>query len=140
MKRIVAVLLIVILLTPILALASQQDIKSMSDEKLLKLNDAVIAELFSRGKSATIPIGEYIVGKHIPAGEYRAEIVENGILSLAMILTYGDDTDLSLENFITLSEEVPVVGRLVLKAGKRVVISSGNIILSALNGATFTFK
>ncbi len=142
MKRFIAwcLLLAMVITAPLVSLAAQSDIKSLSDDDLLSLNNAIISELFARGKSALIPIGEYIVGNHIPAGEYSVELIKNEILSMAMIMIYSNESDSSLENIITLSEDVPVVGRLVLKDGKRVVISAGNITMRALNGVTIKFN
>lgn len=74
MRRILCVLLAVLTLALAAcpAFASAVDLSGMTDDELLELQEALSAEIVSRGihLTAELPKGKYIVGRDIPAGAY----------------------------------------------------------------------
>lgn len=69
MKKLLVLVLLMTMLLPSIGIA-EFDLKSMTDEKLLMLNTELAAELFSREKTAYLPIGWYVIGEQIPEGDY----------------------------------------------------------------------
>jgi len=69
MKKVMVVALVLCMLLPAISYA-QVDLASMTDMDLMQLQADLVDELFKRGKEATIPVGQYVVGQHIPAGDY----------------------------------------------------------------------
>ena len=70
MKKLLSVLFIVPLLFSI-AIA-ETDLSSLTYDELISLIEAITAEIVSRPewKQVTVPVGQFEVGKDIPAGEY----------------------------------------------------------------------
>lgn len=137
MKRLLTLLLVLCLLIPELTFA-QSDIKGMTDEQLIQVYGDIVSEMFARGKSATIPVGKYVVGAHIPAGEYT---VATGASIMGSWLevdnaegAYGPDHQL----YILQSGQS--VGRLILKEGNILEVTMGDAILTKLLGVLFEFK
>lgn len=119
---------------------AQVDLKSMSDDELLLLSHELVTELFNRGKKASIPVGEYLIGEHIPAGEYHVEL--NGMkgFNMSMISTYSSINESSLDGMYSLADGSSEIGRLVLHEGGKLVVSIGGIYLRALTSLTFVFE
>ena len=69
MKKVMVLALVLCMLLPVISYA-QVDLAGMTDMDLMQLQADLVDELFKRGKEATIPVGKYIVGQHIPAGDY----------------------------------------------------------------------
>lgn len=137
-------LLSVLLISPSFTALSEAfppllDLSELSDVHLLQLNRDLMRELFNRGKSATIPIGKYTVGEHLPAGDYSASLRDNTAIMGAMIEVNGDDY--ASPNFqlhsITKNE---TIGRLILKAGDRIEINWSSIVLTKITGTIFNFE
>ena len=70
MKKLLVLILLVTMLLPVVGMA-EFDLINMTDEQLLLLNKKLMAELFSREKTALVPIGRYVIGEDIPEGEYE---------------------------------------------------------------------
>ncbi len=128
MKKLACFLAVALMLLPVTALC-QSDLSSMSTGDLIELKNQIMAELFGRGelKEVSVPSGEYIVGEHIPAGEYSVAIADDGIIAAVIVNEYEDVYSLSKDGGI---------GRLVLKDGD-VVSVTGNVLFTKFAGLAF---
>lgn len=70
MRKFLVLMLMATMLLPATVIA-EFDNKSLTDEQLVAMHQSLVNELFSREKTATIPIGYYVIGIDIPAGEYQ---------------------------------------------------------------------
>ena len=128
MKKVMVVALVLCMLLPVISYA-QVDLASMTYMELMQLQADLVGELFKRGKEATIPVGKYIVGQHIPAGDY---VIMAGVSSGTWVEVndepggYGDHYQLY---DLKAGESV---GRLVLIDGDTVVVKFGEAIFLAL--------
>ena len=142
MKKTLAVLTAVVMVSIVLvagASGAKLDLKAMTDDELLKLHDDLIAELFAREKSASVSIGEYVIGEHLPAGEYKISISASKGLAMATVSTYKG-TDALPDQMFMLFGESNEIGRIVLKDGMRLEISGGGVTITPLLGGVITFK
>ena len=140
MKRALILLVALVILIPCCAAAGGVDLKSLSNEELLSLHQQVSDELFARGKSAEIPAGEYIIGKHIPAGEYKIELLKPGDFSVSVVTLYKDANGSSLDAMYSVSKESPSVGRIVLKDGGSMQVNGSTLKMTKIDGVAFTFQ
>ena len=135
MKKVMVVALVLCMLLPVISYA-QVDLPSMTDMDLMQLQADLVDELFKRGKEATIPVGKYIVGQHIPAGDYF--IAAGGSSGTWVEVNdepggYGDHYQL---HSLQAGESV---GRLVLIDGDTLDVKFGEAKFIALSGIMFNF-
>ena len=136
MKKVMVVALVLCMLLPVISYA-QVDLASMTDMDLMQLQADLVDELFKRGKEATIPVGKYIVGQHIPAGDY---FIAAGVSSGTWIEVndepggYGDHYQL---HDLKAGESV---GRLVLIDRDTVVVKNGEAKVIALSLSAISFE
>ena len=136
MKKVTVPVLVLCMLLPVISYA-QVDLASMTDMDLMQLQADLVDELFNRGKEATIPVGKYIVGQHIPAGEYF--IAAGGSYGTWVEVNdepggYGDHYQL---HTLQAGESV---GRLVLIDGDTLDVKFGEAKFTALSGFVFNFE
>ena len=136
MKKLIVVALVLCMLLPVISYA-QVDLASMTDMDLMQLQADLVDELFKRGKEATIPIGKYIVGQHIPAGDYVIIAGESSGTWVEVndeLGGYGDHYQLHV---LQAGESV---GRLVLIDGDTVVVKNGEAKIIALSVSAISFE
>lgn len=136
MKKLIVVALVLCMLLPVISYA-QVDLANMTDMDLMQLQADLGDELFKRGKEATIPVGKYIVGQHIPAGDYF--IAAGGSSGTWVEVNdepggYGDHYQL---HALQAGESV---GRLVLIDGDTLVVKFGEAKFIALSGSVLNFE
>lgn len=75
MKRLAAMLVVLVSLFTF-AYADMPDISGLSDDEIVELLHLVNSEIANRKieKTATLPAGNYVVGKDIPSGSYIATV------------------------------------------------------------------
>ena len=142
MRKVLAMCVGVVMLSIVLvagASGAKLDLKAMTDDELLKLHDDLIAELFAREKSASVSIGEYVIGEHLPAGEYKISISASKGLAMATVSTYKDGDDFPDQMYMLYGDSNEI-GRIVLKDGMRLEISGGGVTITPLLGGGITFK
>ena len=128
MKKVMVLALVLCMLLPVVSYA-QVDLVGMTDMDLMHLQADLVDELFKRGKEATIPVGKYIVGQHIPAGDY---FIAAGVSSGTWVEVndepggYGDHYQL---HDLKAGESV---GLLVLRDGDTLDVKFGEAIFIAL--------
>ena len=133
MKRL-SVVLVVLSLFVTCAFAENVDLKSMTTDEIVALQSKIIKELTKRNfptKSFTVPIGEYIVGVDIPAGNYRVIYWGKMISSVEVIDANGDYVCMhTLENSA-------VIGKLPLVEGQTISILYDKAQFMPYNGIEF---
>ena len=125
MKRIVCFVLI--LLLPIIALAD--DISSMTYDELIALRQQLNEEIMSRPewREVTVPSGEWVVGKDIPAGEYSVSSGSGGAY-INVTRPKGKSYDLIVNQGVTSTDNA--IGRVNLKDGDVVTVKHGSLIFA----------
>lgn len=136
MKKVMVVALVLYMLLPIGSHA-QVDLASMTEMDLMQLQADLADELLKRGKEATIPVGKYFVGQHIPAGDYF--IAAGGSSGTWVEVNdepggYGDHYQL---HALQAGESV---GRLVLIDGDTLDVRFGEAKFTALSGSMYNFE
>ncbi len=110
------------------------DLKGMSTEDLLALQEAVNAEVFARNtttKEVTVPPGTYIVGVDIPAADYSFRYDGSSFSSIDI-----EDANGRFVCGHNLSNG-ETVGKQPLKDGQIVEISYGSIVFMPYKGLGF---
>ncbi len=115
------------------------DLASMTDEQLISLNGTLIAELLMRGKSAEVPIGKYVVGQHIPAGEYTLKSISTSYIGSGFV-TYTPGDEYGEHRTDIMLETGAIAGRVVLYDNDVVEVDYGPIKFTRLTAVTFTFE
>ena len=134
MKRMLALLLVLLTLAPISHAENAVDLSAMSTEELVLLRNAVIAELGARNfndKEVTVPPGRYTVGIDIPAGVYTLTRTEK---YFSAINTYTANGQYDLHFQV---EDGKAVGKLELTEGQTVEITYESVIFKPYVGLGF---
>ena len=133
MKRFLIVLVVLSLFVTC-AFAESYDLKSMTTDEIVALQSQIIKELTKRNfptASFTVPMGEYIVGVDIPAGNYRVIYWGKYISSVEVTDANGDYVCThALENSA-------VIGKLPLIEGHTIKILYDKVHFSPYNGIEF---
>ena len=124
MKKILTVILLVVLTCSVAY--AEMNLSSMTTEELIALQTSITKELMDRGamKSASIPAGEYVIGKDIPAGDYSISTTQ-----VLVTVIYGD-----FNMYVVTPDDG--VGKVSLKDGDSFQCSS-TITLTKYAGLTF---
>ena len=133
MKKLLSIALVLALLSVGCALA--EDYTTMTDEELWAANKAIQAELWARSiakDGVTIPMGSYVVGEDIPAGIYRIEIPEGGIMVTVSVYENDEKSILSGKMYILTSGD-PAIGKIDLSQYKYFETTS-NVIIKVYTG------
>lgn len=133
MKRFLAVLVALSLFIPC-AFAESIDLKSMSTEEIVALQSRIIKELAKRNfptKSFTVPMGAYIVGVDIPAGNYRVIYWGKSFSCVSV-----DDANGGYVCMHTL-ENGEVIGKLTITEGQTISVLYDKVQFSPYNGIEF---
>lgn len=122
MKKLLVFVLLVTMLLPTIGMA-KFDFASMTDEQLLLFNKELTAELFSREKTAIVPVGRYVIGEDIPEGEYELTILKPDASYMCGYKIY-ENSEQQLKN------DYAIRGIIVLipTPDSRVFLKSGNIL------------
>lgn len=92
--------------------------------------------LTSFSKTTTVPVGEYIVGQHIPAGEY-AITCEPDTYAMQIRVYRTDTRERLVLSEVLRGEEGNKIGRLELLDGDKVKVSTGPAVFSVFEGLGF---
>lgn len=134
--RIVSLLLV--LLFSILTFASAEtiDISGLSYDELVALKKQInLAIMQSKEwKEVTVPVGKYIVGTDIPAGDYT--VTYNDSFQAAICIFSGDGKLLSYDSLGELWRSSKI-GKLTLLDGQTLGIEYGEVIFTPYTGLGF---
>ena len=138
MKKLAAFILALCLMVPVLSLADPVtiDLSEMSFEDLVALKNEVNAAIIATGESkdVAVPMGDYIVGRDIPAGAYKASMSRGAVV--AMLVIY-DKPDGDILGFYTTSEEDPEIGLIQLEDGNLLEITFAAFVFNKFAGLDF---
>ena len=127
MKRFLSLLLILVCITGIAA--AEESLKPLSVDQLRQMIQMINAEIVSRPewKETEVPVGFWVVGKDIPAGEYS--ISYSGKSSY---LTIENPTGMFSSTLISqgIMSEKSNIGRITLKEGYTVEVKVGPVIFA----------
>lgn len=114
MKRFLITLLVVCMIIPV---AAAEDLSSLSYDQLVELRDQISAEIVSRPewKEVEVPLGQWVVGKDIPAGTYRIYAPKQALINVWKVAPEDYSNGGLLVNQIIRAESE--FGRLVLEEG-----------------------
>ena len=126
MKKLITIILILALFLPAAALADLPDISALTEAELIELNHQIQLMLFSQKlvDGVTVPAGEYIVGEDVPEGVYRVEVVYKSAGGTLFIFDKADDSMYSDQSYLGEFWGVEEIGKLTLKAGNKIKIST----------------
>ena len=135
MKKLIALISVFVFLASVAFASSALDLSDFTDEEIMILHRAVLEEIQKRGllKSATVPIGSYIVGKDIPAGSYS---VTAGGSSCGVEVYPTEDSDRYIFDEFFFDDD-DGIGKLDLFDGNRLVIEYGSGIFTEYAGIVF---
>ena len=142
MKKVIVVALVLCLLMPVISYA-QVDLVSMTDEELIRLGTEIEAELLNRskGESFDVPPGKYVVGLDFPAGTYKVTVSNSAVTG--MIVVYPDKGTMDAGGLYSVMELLsgmmgsPTIGKLEVKDGNGVWVSSGMLTFEVYTGIGF---
>ncbi len=140
MKKLLVFVLLATMLLPAIGIA-EFDLKSMTDDQLLLLNKELTAELLSRGKTAFVPMGSYVVGENIPEGEYELflDASKANMFKVSNYYVYQDSSSEWPDEAGSLTETTSV-GRLILKNGNVLKLEFGGASMRKLLSFVIEFK
>ena len=126
MKKLIAVLLVLLLLVPV-ASADAPDLSIYTYDQLVALQYYIGMEIMKRPewKEVTVPAGEWVVGVDIPAGDYSISPAENG----GAYLTIYDNTGCPTI-FGGIREQEDSIGKARLREAYIVKVTDGSLILA----------
>ena len=124
MKKVCVVVFVLLIISGIAY--AEISLSSMSTDELIALKTQIVQELLDRGamKSATVPAGEYVIGKDLPVGEYSISTEQ-----IFVTIIYGD------YNMYVISPENGI-GKVKLNEGDSFQCSS-TIQLTKYTGISF---
>lgn len=135
MRRLFALILVVLMMFCSAASAEGIDLTAMSFEELIALRQEIDLLIFASDeyKNVSVPAGEYVIGEDIPAGTYTLD--SDG---MAMISVYSDAS----KNIMGMVAAHTVgngetVGKIELKEGNVVEIQFTSIIFKTYAGLGF---
>ena len=136
-KKCILILTIVVLLSIFLSSAvAEINLSSLTYKELLMLRDQLSKELMTRPewKEVTVPAGDWIVGKDIPAGVYSIIIPKGGSNNVDRLVTsaagvYVDGTNGNDNNAGTYSYPVKTIEK-ALAMSNDIRIFSGTYLLA----------
>jgi len=140
MKRFLSLLLVLVLLSSFACAENPRAaLADLTFEQLYLMIDVVNAEIVSRPewKSTTVPAGDWIVGRDIPAGSYSISIIDG---KTAYICVKGPATSLWETSFFfsqSMTSEEYNIGRIELKDGYSVHIEYHPVLFAPPVTLTF---
>ena len=134
MKKLLVLILLVTMLLPAVGIA-EFDFAGMTDEQLLLVSKELAAELFSREKTAFVSYGRYVVGEHIPEGEYEliwdSTNPENALYKVYENSEKNRKGEYMFADWIT---EIPDSGsRFALKNGNILIIDGAGVYMKKIH-------
>lgn len=133
MKKFVAIL---IALTMTWGVAmGEPNLSSMSYDELLVLNAEVQHALFQTGanKGVTVPVGVYIIGDDIPAGEYRVEFEKPS--GYAFVFIYDEGSSRTKNKYhLSVKDDNLTIGKLALEKGQTIDIQDAEVVFYTYTG------
>lgn len=137
MKRILTSLIALVMISTAVYVSAEVDLTGMSYAELVALRNQVETAILESGeyKEVEVPIGDWIVGTHIPAGEYKITAKDS---NTTYIRVYADETKNSRDRaFGEGISDDESIGRLELKDGQAVEIGIGSAVFSPFVGLGF---
>lgn len=137
MKKIFAVLIAAFLAFGALPGYAETDLSGYSSAELLDLRNQINAELVARGieKETLVPVGIYVIGVDIPAGDYTIRPRDNAIGGIAVYKSAHQSGLLFTE--LIRSCDNDIIGKLSLADGNCIEIYSGALYFSPYQGLGF---
>lgn len=125
MKRLLSLLLAIMLVLPAVALAADIDVTALSDTELEALYDAILAERLARRTFTSFEVqpGMYRVGVDVPAGAFRAVLVDGS--DMAYIFTYEGDSNVNRHSYGLECGSPSEIGRMLLFEGDTLMVKYG---------------
>jgi len=136
MKKLLALILILALALPALALADIPDISGLTEAELIELNRQIQLCLFSEKlvNGVDVPAGEYTVGIDLPAGTYRMEVVFPGSGGHMTVFKSEEEKTAIDESFLGEFWGVVLIGKIKLDDGNIFRISGNTLRLFPYTG------
>lgn len=134
MKKLITIILILALILP--AAAGASDPNEMSFDELKELNKTVQLLLFEKGAltdGVLVPPGIYMVGEDIPAGTYRIEFRPKFDMDYCIFMAVNEET---ISSFMTPlgQSDPPEIGKLELTTGTRIELTNGGVYFYTYTG------
>ena len=125
MKKLLAIILILVVLLPAAAFADIPDISELTNDELLQLDWQIQAILYEHQleDGVLVPAGVYIVGIDIPAGEYKADTVSD-VGGLVKVFKSVTDYENGLYNYMSET----LLGNMWGTLSFRLKIEDGNVL------------
>lgn len=141
MKR-AAILLLAILLIPTTPALASDDMGGMTREQLLALRSEIEAELLSRdkGRSVTVPPGEYEFGVDLPAGTYSLTLKDPSAYS-ATVYIHRNMADFRKggydRSYDLHGSRETLVGKAIFYAGEILEVRYASVVFAPYTGLKF---
>ena len=131
MKKLIALLLILVLALPASVHADLPDISGLTTDELLHLDWAIQAILFERTieDGVLIPAGTYIVGADMPAGDFRADAVSD----VGGLVTVYKNVDDYRKHVISDKKEEVYLGNMYGTLSFHLLLEEGNVVVIKFN-------
>ena len=138
--RILAILFALMLSTVTFVHAETFDLSNLSYDELIELHKQVSLAIMQSNewKEVTVPVGTYIIGQDIPAGDYT--VLYTGEVHSALYI-FSNTQALEEDNYIDsaiLSDAWGLsIGKLSLKDGQAIKISGSPLVFTPYKGLGF---
>ncbi len=115
------------------------DYASLSIETLIALRTEIEGAILEQAgdKEIDVPVGTYIVGEHIPVGDYTVSVDGNAIMTIVQVDPAEPDAFGLPDSMDVLSNDTPTIGRLALAEGETLTISGGAVVMKKFVGLDF---
>ena len=113
------------------AFAESIDLSHLSFEELFKLQSEIAKEIITREewKQSIIPVGQWVVGKDIPQGEYSVTIPQGSGAHMTVTNPNELRTRQELIDWFAFND-TDSIGKLILEEGYIVFVKAGDVIFS----------
>lgn len=128
-----------------IACAMEENVPLMADSlSQLNTNEIAVIELILKRElqrrnfsenGVVVPMGEYIVGVDIPSGAYSITLAEIDSIPMSIVTIFSESGD--VDGHYYLMEENDIVGKVTLKDGQTVKISSDSVTFAPYIGLGF---
>ena len=109
------------------------NLSDLTDSELIALETALQGQKVARGmsKKANVPDGEYIVGQHIPAGNYKIE--RNTKRGTTQIIIYYPNG----KHHSYIISGIGEIGNIMMSEGDTIKINGGQVTFTPFTGIVF---
>ncbi len=134
--RILSLLFVLMLSTVTFAHAEFFDLSSLSYDELIALHKQVSMAIMQSDewKEVTVPVGTYVIGEDIPAGNYT--VVYDGGMQACLYITSPNERYKDAHLLGDIWESY-TIGKLSLSDGQVLEITYGSVVFSPYTGLGF---